>query len=175
MALDVRRGRRHRSRQAQQLRELQPRGTVGWWWRGWGGAGDQGCCSQPGWCWGHADGGRVGTPTKLTLLVALNLFAFSLMCVGSDLFVEFLRREVTVWHAFLCVSAQRAHQVGWAKRWAEPTKSIFCPLSANPWVVPLFSCLDLFTLSGSPEPLTQGVKRDSATPKSTCSPLFLLL
>ena len=48
----------------------------------------------------------MGTPTKLALLVALNLLAFSLMCVGSGLFLEFLHRgDVTVQHAFLRVSA----------------------------------------------------------------------
>ena len=117
VALNVSRRQRHWSRQTRQLRELRCRRTVGWWWRGWGRAGDQGGCAQPGWCQGFADGGRVGTPTKLALLVALNLLAFSLMCVGSGLFLEFLRRgNVTVQHAFLRVSAQRANQAGWAKR-----------------------------------------------------------
>ena len=141
MALSVSRRRRHWSRQTQQLRELRRRRTVGWWWREWGRAGDTGGCAQSGWCQGFADGGRVGTPTKLALLVALKLLAFSLMCVGSGLFLEFLRGgNVTVQHALLRVSGRRANQAVWAKRQAEPTKSVLLPsvckhLGGAPFVV----------------------------------------
>ena len=125
---------------------------------------------------GAADGGRMDTPTKLALLVAFDLLAFSLICAGSGLFLEFFCRDITVSGIHFCVFLRsEPTKWGWQSGGQSPLSQFFCPLSANPWVVPLLSCVDLFLPSGSPEPLTKGVKRDSATPKSTCSPLFLLL